>query len=1725
MLNLHFDRQIGHVLQTASKRNFLEVRRLAEKHRKSSAPNDQKVLQGALPLIRDNPEPSSWDAPAIESFVGLASFVLEQEFTQIGVSDPTDELVVSDIQNKVDWLCNLAAAGANSLPRETREEVFCLWARTRFVGGELRPSLEALRPCATDVLGALGLAQESVVDALKLSAVKYLASRAANKALNSEESAVALEWCATLALLPDVRDRLRSSLSALGIGPESLGFEPLATNNAPQAESALAPVTQTDGASIGSKESRSDAPQLRIWQMPAILPPDALDAERQDLVFEFLDQTIQKALSPRTAAEIDQISKDPNVDPQDVFFFATRDLWRAFVRSGHRPFLPLIKRISLFRYSEHLRRGTPDSRKMASAIQYWMHAQIPEKMLACEPDMLLTEAVQVYRALGLTLDMNVLRPAIVEAFAGEARARQAEQDERGCNELIADNRTAIVSLHDTYLQRMRQTRGSGKPSEEELNAFNYLTSLSGKGDHALPHLATGAVSKIIDDANFQTVINKASNRETYEYASSQHDYIRSLLQQRLKVTFEADALMRPTGAIYNQRARTKGQHDTRFAEAREALKSNDFARAVDQLTSLSERLEGRPKEIVDNYRAYALARASKAVQARLILTDLANVSSFPSVFWNLACCLPEDQADQRLDILERGLDRAPHPLLLRGVVYLALLINDTDVLRHWLPYLMVAEALLLHYQLEHEALSEADKERHVLRLARYAIEGEPNLPDPLQDDVDTRVVQDQFDKLLERNQREPIEFWLRCRQPDNQKSFLFWGLRTYYSERSGDFLGAAKAYREELRFRLVRLEQLLQQAGNPGPPGRAGNPADALRRNLGYVSIRTAEMLNRLMTPELADEGRHIYYTFTLFANGRADALKALGLEARLRGPKLESYFARAPQAQLDTPLAQQRGPGEARQRAASLSEVIIRVAAACQRDLHDIAHVAIVKRDLDELGNAYREQGYSKSAESLREVIRQLDQYRQQRSQEGKEEIWRSADVALREHEASLKRELPDQSLTLSQPICKALARTINRLPRDAKIFPKIVMEPAVPGSLTVDQSALPFVISLRLRNTSETATVRLISASATLDSGGRSAPLMCRNDFGAVPVTLDPKGTAVVTFAAAKTEAFALPGSIRASVICDFSGAHFEAESVALEVIHEEMTALPKLGPYISGRMIEPTEIEGHFFGRADEQATILESVREGQQQFQYVEGLRRTGKSSLLQSVVYEIDKQQLSIIPVYHGMGDVKGASSAGTILFNILTQVAAHPEVAACGVSAPDERRCVENMSNAYQTFTSQLAAQLPSKRVLVMVDDMQALVELGESARNRDPSLSDGIAGLLNLIRQHGRPTARLLWVFAGHLGRSQFRRMIPGVLLWPDLRGLPIDFLSRESVASILREPIKTLGIRVPDETVARLHQHSAGHPEVVQQTASIMYRSLTQERRSMMTPADADAAVVVLSSSSDDLFADTWYPAHILTKEQRDLVADLVRAVEPGGRIELFKLAKRNEMTEALKNAADDLIARKILQPNDDGTVSVRAYVLDLWLRRWVGKSIGIHQHGAPVVFLDIPNLTGPEGNPYVSGLDTQKGEGTPGRFDLGTVLDRIDRYIRTITPAERTVAWAVNYPPFAPAVSVVSGRNYLVQNIPEELHGKGSDDLVLMDKITEVDEQYPTASHFVLILGDKDYQLRAQALVKKGKFVHIISRRKALAPHFVRYAQQLPDQVTVASIEEIMEDPKLD
>jgi hypothetical protein len=227
---------------------------------------------------------------------------------------------------------------------------------------------------------------------------------------------------------------------------------------------------------------------------------------------------------------------------------------------------------------------------------------------------------------------------------------------------------------------------------------------------------------------------------------------------------------------------------------------------------------------------------------------------------------------------------------------------------------------------------------------------------------------------------------------------------------------------------------------------------------------------------------------------------------------------------------------------------------------------------------------------------------------------------------------------------------------------------------------------------------------------------------------------------------------------------------------------------------------------------------------------------------------------------------------------------------------------------------------------------------------------------------------------------------------------------------------------------------------------------------------------------------------------------------------------------MTPAHKAAIDDLVARKILDSSADGTIGIKAYVLDLWLHRpEIGAGGGIEVHGSIAIFIDVANLTSGTGAAWLSDLDTAMGEdGIPGRFRLATVIDHIEKYSSSFSPAPIASRWVVNYPLTSPAVSECSAKRYYVEHIPPELFkkGQGQDDVTLREKMLEVEQWFPAVNHFVLVTGDKDYELSVNRLLSNGKFVHVISRRRSLSPSYLSLSQKYPKRFTVVSLEDLIE-----
>ena len=424
----------------------------------------------------------------------------------------------------------------------------------------------------------------------------------------------------------------------------------------------------------------------------------------------------------------------------------------------------------------------------------------------------------------------------------------------------------------------------------------------------------------------------------------------------------------------------------------------------------------------------------------------------------------------------------------------------------------------------------------------------------------------------------------------------------------------------------------------------------------------------------------------------------------------------------------------------------------------------------------------------------------------------------------------------------------------------------------------------------------------------------------------------------------------------------------------------------------------------------------------------------------------------------------------------------------------------------------------------MLLDDLQVLLETANGCRETNQPLSRGIAGFLNLIWEDARPGARLAWVLAGHRNKDYYQSLPIDILLWPALRELPIDFVSEDAVALILNGALSASGFVIPGETTKWVHNLTAGYPEAVQMVGESMFLRAKQEKRNLLTPDDAHHAAQDVASWHT--FLDTWYPRSELSETQRSLLGDLIRAVPVGGKIEAFRLVRGNKLTREHNEAISDLIARKILDLSVDGNVRVKAYILDLWLHGALPKERPGEMNGSVAIFIDVANLTKGTGATVIS-------LGAGDVVQLIDLIDQIERFARTKSPIPPAAKWAVNYPLGSSAVLACNAKDYQIKNIPEALYQKasrdkgmaGADDVVLREKVYEVEQDHKDVNHFVLVTGDIDYSLTIDKLLRDRKNVYALSWAEGQSKSYLALAKMYPGQFVAVTLEDLLSQSRTD
>jgi len=470
-------------------------------------------------------------------------------------------------------------------------------------------------------------------------------------------------------------------------------------------------------------------------------------------------------------------------------------------------------------------------------------------------------------------------------------------------------------------------------------------------------------------------------------------------------------------------------------------------------------------------------------------------------------------------------------------------------------------------------------------------------------------------------------------------------------------------------------------------------------------------------------------------------------------------------------------------------------------------------------------------------------------------------------------------------------------------------------------------------------------------------------------------------------------------------------------------------------------------------------------------YYHGVRRVGKSSLLARL--ELEFKSAGVIPILIKLEGVRAAQQDVNVVINTLTTMVVEA-ARAFGVqgelkpvSAMSENPVVELIG-----FFRDIVANFEQRRVALMIDEFHNLVAPTSTA-------------ILDVLRRVHQELSVLLFT-SGWVRPKQLERDCPDTQLFP-LVYRAIDFLSPDAVARVLREPLMDLEIQVPETTVARAYELSAGNPHHLAALAISSLNRLNAEQRICITPDDLEyAADEVVLADGDRYFRTTIFSQMMLTRAER------------AGSIAFAKLLKDRravpiaEASQSLPtDLLDDLREKGIVQVYPDQRVGIRGVLLSRYLAARIAEeppdidtSPLLRRVG---IFVDVENIRNylpPGGWEDAAKAIVRYGEG------LGRVVCR----------------WAAfdnaNFAdPTGVRLGLERGGSFLVchpERLRTEENRKDRADFVLIERIH--DELTHTRPEIVVILsGDHGYYAVVSSLINRDIAVRIVAAPDSVSSDF--------------------------
>jgi hypothetical protein len=298
------------------------------------------------------------------------------------------------------------------------------------------------------------------------------------------------------------------------------------------------------------------------------------------------------------------------------------------------------------------------------------------------------------------------------------------------------------------------------------------------------------------------------------------------------------------------------------------------------------------------------------------------------------------------------------------------------------------------------------------------------------------------------------------------------------------------------------------------------------------------------------------------------------------------------------------------------------------------------------------------------------------------------------------------------------------------------------------------------------------------------------------------------------------------------------------------------------------QPVEAQNMFYGRED----IIEWVGENlgsryQENILVLHGHRRTGKSSVLTQLLLRQPSQRHFFVLIR--IDQVGEFSSESDILYHMARVIQNQLELQGIALSMPTRTEYQTTPRSRFTSFLEELDAALLDRRVALMIDEFDFLIEQIEKKR-LDPSFFVFLRGQMQYSRT-------LSYIIAGTLKVTQMLKDGTSIL-FNTAKPKWIGYLRLEDAERLVREPLEGF-LEYHDLAVEKVLKSTAGHPYFVQFICDCLFRQARSKRSNYVDLVDVNAALdaTIRDTTHNIVFDYKLLPAsHRMTLAALSYVSD---------------------------------------------------------------------------------------------------------------------------------------------------------------------------------------------------------------------------------------------------------